>query len=68
MELIATTIRAYDSGCIGCQRHDRDIMLSFMYEGDPERSKIHDLFLTQEQALALHKELGERIEITPGSF
>lgn len=61
MELITTTITAYDANCIGCKRHSKPVMLSFMFEGDQE-DKVHDLFLTQEQAESLHQKLGEAIQ------
>jgi hypothetical protein len=52
-------IRAYDKGVKGCQRHDKDVMLAF--DSTNEEYDIKDLFLTQEQAEFLHKELGEVI-------
>ncbi len=60
-ESIATSIRAYDKECIGCQRHSRDIMISYTKENDAKRSQVYDLFLTQGQAKMLYEELGRQI-------
>lgn len=53
MEYIAKTIQAYPQTCVGCQRFKRDVMIAFQADSpdlsaDPD--KIHDLFLTKEQA------------------
>ena len=57
-EFIAKNARAYDAGCIGCKRHGKAIMVSFL---DEDSEKILDFFLGQEEAKFLHKELGDKI-------
>lgn len=54
MELIIKNIRTHYRGVNGCKRHKRDVMVSFMHEGD---ESVHDIFLTQEQAEGLLKDL-----------
>jgi len=63
MELLIDTIRSHYHGCYGCQRFNRDVMISFTYEGDPERNKVHDLFLTQEQAEHLYDCLSKTLQL-----
>lgn len=59
MELILENIRAHDRECIGCRHHERDIMLSFIHEAEPQ--KVHDLFLTQAQAVELLASLHDAV-------
>lgn len=54
MELKPTNIAVNGKKCIGCQRHQREIMLSFM----EDKGTIHDIFLTTEQAQKLFQDLG----------
>lgn len=64
MELVLKNIRAHNKHVNGPKRFNREVMLSFMYEQDPAPvggNRVHDLFLTQEMAEELHKELGERL-------
>lgn len=61
MQLILTSIRAYYRGVIGCQTNKRDVMLSFMHSEDSK--VVHDLFLTQEQAIELLVELTRAINL-----
>jgi hypothetical protein len=57
MELIIKSIRTYYRGVIGCKRHNRDIMIAFTHEAETEPNAVHDLFLTQEQAVDLLNDL-----------
>lgn len=65
MELILENILAHDRKCIGCRNHERDIMLSFIHDKDTE--KVHDLFLTQAQAIDLLAGLKAAIERNGGA-
>jgi hypothetical protein len=57
-EIEIKSIRAYGNGCIGCRRHDKDVMISFTNTlANKGESRVTDLFLTQEQAEFLLKEL-----------
>jgi hypothetical protein len=57
-EIEIKNIRAHGNGCIGCKRHEKDVMISFTNTSEEkERSRVTDLFLTQEQAELLLKEL-----------
>lgn len=58
-EMIVSSIRAYDRNANGCLRHKKDVMVSYTKEGS---KTIYDLFLTRDQALAFHKELGRTIQ------
>ncbi len=62
MTLQLNTARAYDKGCYGCQKHGKDIMIAITYEGDPNRHGVHDLFLTQEMAEFLLRELTDAVD------
>lgn len=57
MEIVAENSSVHGRNCIGCKTYERDIMLSFL-----EGSVVHDVFLTQEQANALLKQLTERVK------
>lgn len=57
-QIIPETVRSYDKACIGCRRLDRAVMLAFLKKGD----EFYDIFLTQEQAVALMQELGRAIK------
>lgn len=59
MELIIKNIRTHYRGVNGCKRHDRDVMVAFVCEGD--ESQVHDLFLTQKQAEGLLKNITETL-------
>jgi hypothetical protein len=57
-EVEIKNIRAHGNGCIGCKRHEKDVMISFTNTlANKEESRVTDLFLTQEQAELLLKEL-----------
>lgn len=64
MQLQLKNIRAYGKWCYGCEKHGKDIMLAFMYEGDKGNNGafVHDLFLTQEMAEHLVEELADAVE------
>lgn len=47
MESSVTNIRAYDKNVLGCQRHKKDVMISFQIENDKD---FYDIFLSAEQA------------------
>lgn len=54
----------FNKECYGCERHEKDIMISINthFDGDG----IMDFFLDQKQAESLHKDLGERIKQNSG--
>ncbi len=61
-EVIVDTINVYDSGSFGCQKTGADVMVSGCVRADPRRDgqpSFYDLFLTTEQARALHAALGK---------
>lgn len=51
MEFIAKNTKVHGKTCIGCQEKKRDVMISFM--GENTNNLVHDLFLTDEQAMFL---------------
>lgn len=55
VEIIVKNIRAYPRTCVGCQKSGRDVMISVAQNA----MEIHDIFLTQEQADELSKELAQ---------
>ena len=57
-EKLASTIRAYGSSCIGCQKYDREIMVTVTEENI---GGFLDIFLTKPQAENLLHELAERL-------
>lgn len=59
MEIKVANAQAYSRTCLGCQRHGADIMLSFQ---DDQDGQIHDVFMTEDQALALRVRMGEILE------
>jgi len=61
IELEAESARAYDKECNGCLRFNSDVMVSFSKDinGKPT---FFDFFLSQDAAIALHEELGQRIK------
>jgi hypothetical protein len=50
---------AYGKTCIGAQRHESDVMLSFMSPKGAGKYFILDIFLPQETAERLYTELGQ---------
>lgn len=58
MEFTVKDIRAYHRNVFGCEKHERDIMISFSHEEYPG---VNDVFLTQEQAVRFHDELERMI-------
>jgi hypothetical protein len=42
----------YDKNCVGCKRHEKDVMLTFY-----DNKTFHDVFLTQEQFDAFRTEV-----------
>jgi len=49
----------HGKGCMGCQRHEKDIMITLVAR--PDGKGWTDVFLTQEQAEALVEQLQKRI-------
>jgi hypothetical protein len=49
-----TSIQAYGRCCVGCQEHQKDVMLSFQFE---EHGGVNDIFLTTKQAEYLAEKL-----------
>jgi len=56
-EFINPTISVHDRECIGCARHNKDIMVSVSMDG-----QIKDVFLSQEGAERLRDDLIECIK------
>jgi len=52
--------RAMGPNCVECRQTDRHVMITGYHNTDG-RDVFVDLFLTREQAVALHEELGRRI-------
>lgn len=50
------TITAQGKDCIGCQKHQKDIMISYTSKGEDQ---IIDLFLTEYQARTLLENLNK---------
>lgn len=61
MQLQLKNIRAFDKKCLGCKKHNKDIMLSFMFDDDQNKHGVHDLFLTQKMAEYLVCELTDAV-------
>lgn len=55
MEAHVETANAYSKTCLGCIRHNKDVMITFTYEG--EKLSFHDFFLTNKQAQRLLERL-----------
>lgn len=58
-ETIIKHISVHGQSCIGCERHEKDVMITFM---DEEKENVHDLFLTTSQADGLLNELKRVLE------
>ncbi len=58
-ELKAGSARAFGEDCIGSQRFDAAIMLSFT--DGKANTEFRDIFLDRETAEKLHDELGRRL-------
>lgn len=56
MEGVVINTMAYDKGCIGCKRFERDIMVSMHTDIDGKKD-FNDFFLTTEQAEYLRDKL-----------
>ena len=51
-----TSITVHGNECIGCKKHNKDIMIAYT---DNNSDEIIDLFLSTEQAESLLKRLSE---------
>lgn len=58
-EKVVSTMQVYGSGCMGCKRHGKYILISYQEEGS---DKITDLFLTEEKSNELLNNLRNRME------
>lgn len=56
---IVDTVSVYNGECMGCERVERDIMVTFVCDDSP---MFEDFFLTQEQAIYLRDQLNKQIE------
>ncbi len=56
-------VRAYDSECIGCNTHKKDVMIAMIATSISKGESVEfiDIFLTQEQAYEFHQELSRAI-------
>ncbi len=61
---VVRSINAYKKDCIGCVRFGAELMISIVSEDEP--NVVHDFFLSREQAIAIQKQINERI-LTPGA-
>jgi hypothetical protein len=61
MEFIVKTISTYHRGVAGCKRHGKDVMIAFTQENETQPHAVHDMFLSQEQAIALMANLATSI-------
>jgi hypothetical protein len=53
-------VRAYNKQCTGCKKTQTKVMMSFKDENS-EQGQVYDIFLTNQQASYLLKELQEAI-------
>jgi len=60
METKVTSIRAYNKHCIGCEKHQADVMIG--YTVDDATEETIDLFLTTEMACELFNDLDNAIK------
>ena len=60
-EVNVKNITVHDKNCIGCKKHDKYIMISYMDHND-KNNNIIDLFLTQNQAYHLLNTLKQKID------
>lgn len=58
MEGIVKNVQVFDERCIGCEKFEKQIMVSFMVDGSDE---INDLFFSTEQAEYLRDALIKRL-------
>lgn len=56
---IVETISVYNGNCMGCERVERDIMITLVCNSTP---LFNDFFLTQKQAIYLRDQLSKQIE------
>lgn len=64
-EFLAENVTVHGKNCVGCQRWDRDIMVSFMDKNksyDGGIGTYFDLFLTTEQAIRLRDGLTKELK------
>ena len=59
MEKIVRNCEANSKDCLGCQRHKKDIMITFRAE--EKEMEFYDFFLTDKQAKGLIKSLEKSI-------
>ncbi len=63
MQIKVKSVRAYDKQCRGCEKYNREVMISVEPDDLPkDKYCIHDIFLTQQQAEILAVELNEAIK------
>lgn len=60
-ETLAEDVAVYGRRCLGCQRHNREVMLTIQDSNDAKVCKFHDVFFTREQAELLLAKLTERL-------
>jgi hypothetical protein len=58
MEGLVSGISVWDKHCIGCEKFNKDILVSIQIEGDQE---FHDFFLTDAEGKKLMADLQKRI-------
>ncbi len=57
MEKMIKSIGAYSKTCISCERHGKDVMISYLSKEEEGEGAV-DLFLDQQQAKNLLQSLG----------
>jgi hypothetical protein len=60
-EINIETVTVHGGNCIGCKRHDKDIMVSVTTE-EHGHGDIYDLFFTKDKAERLYMALGKQLE------
>lgn len=62
MKLQLKHIRVFDKRCVECKAQGKDVMITFMFDGDKNKHGVHDLFLTQVMAEQLVCELTDVVD------
>ncbi len=59
MEKVVKQLVVHGSQCIGCLRHNRQVMIAIRDAADMANCKFTDVFLTTKQAESLVREISE---------
>ena len=63
-EILNPVTNVYGKNCIGCQRHGKDIMLTFVdcNENGGVTGEIYDIFVSEAQAMGLMENILDVIQ------